>query len=269
MLTEQAGLVEQLKALLEEYYTRYYRDMLGLPDWRSKVAGRLAEEDVEAARIQAVAGIIGRPLAGLRILNLGCGTGGFNVAAERAGGETWGIDANPQAIRICQLRRRLGAGGRYAVARAEELPFPDGVFDLVYCLSTLEHVGGVDQAIRQMVRVTRPGGIVMLYAPNSWGLYENHYKVLWPPRCPRPLARLYLRVLGRPTAFVDTLNYLTPRRCARLFRDAGATVEPFRLVEPTGPAAGLVGRLVQLYYRVFSVNPAIQLLARKAPDRTP
>lgn len=268
MLTERTILAEQLTRLLEEYYTRYYRDTLGLPDWRAKVAGRLREEDVEAARLGVVADIIGRPLTGLRVLNLGCGTGGFNAAAERAGAETWGIDANPQAIRICQLRRQLGAGGRYVVALAEELPFADDVFDLVYCLSTLEHVGQVDRAIRQMVRVTRPGGMVWLYAPNSWGMYENHYKLFWLPRLPRPLARLYLRALGRPTAFVETLNSLTPGRCARLLRDAGATVEPFELVKPAGTAAGL-GRLVQLYYRVFSVNPAIQLLARKATGRKP
>lgn len=262
-------LVDQLRALLEEYYTQYYRDTLGLPDWRSKVGGRLGEEDVEAHRVEAVSLIIGRPVRGLRVLNLGCGTGGFNVAAERAGAETWGIDANRQAIRICQLRRELGAGGRYAVTRAEELPFQDDAFDLVYCLSTLEHVRDVERSIEEMVRVTRPGGAVMLYAPNSWSMYENHYKVFWLPRFPRPLARLYLRVLGRPTKFVETLNYLTPTRCARLLRKAGATVEPFGLVKPDGRASGLVGRLVRLYYRVFNIAPAIQLLGRKTPRKPP
>jgi 2-polyprenyl-3-methyl-5-hydroxy-6-metoxy-1,4-benzoquinol methylase len=266
---ERTALREKLSALLEQYYARYYRDTLGLPDWRARVAGRLREEEVEAGRMEAVADIVGRPLCGLRVLNLGCGTGGFNVAVERVGAESWGIDTSLAAIRVCDLRRRLGQGGRYAVAGAEALPFPDGQFDLVYCLSTLEHVADVEWVICEMVRVARPGGAILLYAPNSWALYENHYKIFWPPRCPKPLARLYLRLLRRPTGFVDTLNYLSARRCARLFRRAGATVAPFRLIKTDGPVAGLSGRLARLYYRMFRVQPAIQLVARKGAAGRP
>lgn len=253
----------RLKSLLETYYTRYYRDTLGLPDWRTKVSSRLSEEDVESGRIPKVVEALGRPLAGLRVLNVGCGTGGFNAAAEQAGARTWGIDASDDAIRICEVRRELGAGGRYAQAAAEALPFPDGAFDVVYCLSTLEHVAEVEAAVAEMVRVLRPGGTVLLYAPNAWALYENHYKIFWLPRCPRPLARLYLRLRGRPAGFVDSLNYLSARRCVRLFRRAGTTVAPFGLVRMDGPGSGWSGRLARLYYRALRVKPAIQLMARK------
>jgi 2-polyprenyl-3-methyl-5-hydroxy-6-metoxy-1,4-benzoquinol methylase len=259
----------RLRTLLEAYYTSYYRETLGLPDWRAKVSGRLSEEDVEASRIQSVVDALGRPLRGLRVLNVGCGTGGFNAAAERAGASTWGIDASDDAIRICELRRALGAGGRYARAAAEALPFPAGAFDVVYCLSTLEHVESVEAAVAEMVRVLRPGGAVLLYAPNAWALYENHYKIFWPPRCPKPLARLYLRLRGRPTGFVDTLNYLSARRCTRLFRRAGATVTPFGLVKMDGPVSGWSARLSRLYYRTFRVEPAIQLVARKGGAARP
>jgi 2-polyprenyl-3-methyl-5-hydroxy-6-metoxy-1,4-benzoquinol methylase len=259
----------RLRTLIEAYYTHYYRDTLGLPDWQVKVLGRFTEEDVEATRIQAVAGALGRPLRGLRVLNVGCGTGGFNVAAERAGASTWGIDASDDAVRICELRRAIGAGGRYARAAAEALPFSDGAFDVVYCLSTLEHVESVEAAVSEMVRVLRPGGAVLLYAPNAWALYENHYKIFWPPRCPRPLARLYLRLRGRPAGFVDSLNYLSARRCTRLFRRAGATVTPFGLVKMDGPTSGWSSRLARLYYRTFRVQPAIQLVARKGAAGRP
>jgi SAM-dependent methyltransferase len=266
---DRAELAERLHGLLEQYYARYYRDTLGLPDWRAKVVGRQREDEVEATRIQTVADAVGRPLRGMRVLNVGCGTGGFNVAVERAGAESWGLDANPDAIRICDLRRALGAGGRYAVAAAESLPFRDGAFDLVYCLSTLEHVADVEATVREMVRVARPGGSILLYAPNGWALYENHYKIFWLPRCPKPLARLYLRVRGRPTRFVDTLNYLSLRRCVGLFRRAGAVVEPFGLVKADESQTGVAGRLARLYYRVFNIQPAIQIVARKGTFRRP
>jgi len=269
-MAERVATLDALRDHLCAYYTRYYRDTLGLPDWWAKVNGRLAEERVEGERIGIVTEALGRPLRGLRVLNVGCGTGGFNVAAERAGAETWGIDASADAIRICALRRALGAGGRYAVAAAEALPFPDGTFDLVYCLSTLEHVADVERAVREMVRVLRTGGAVMVYAPNSWAPYENHYKLLWPPLAltPRPLRRLYLRLRGRPTAFVDSLNYLSRRRCARMLRRAGAVdIQPFGLASLDGVGTGTGARLLRLYYGLFRIAPAIQLLARKTTVR--
>ncbi len=266
------GTAGRLRNLLEAYYARYYRDTLGLPDWQTKVAGRLNEEDVESGRISTVAKVLGRPLGGLRVLNVGCGTGGFNVAAERAGAATWGIDANAEAIRICGLRRALGAGGRYAVAGAEALPFPDGAFDLVYCLSTLEHVRDVEAAVREMMRVLRPSGALMLYAPNGWAPYESHYKIFWPPLAlaPRFLLRLYLRLRGRPTAFVDSLNCLSVRGCWRLLRRAGATsIEQFGLSSIDGAGSGSGAQLLRIYYRAFGIQPAIQLIARKATSARP
>src|SRR5207245_1731412 len=79
------------------------------------------------------------------VLNLGCGTGGFNVAAEEAGARVVGVDADPDAIAICELKRRV-RGGRYVRAAAEALPFRDGAFALVHCFSVIEHVESVELA---------------------------------------------------------------------------------------------------------------------------
>src|ERR1700693_1870152 len=147
----------RLKALLDRYYTRYYRDTLGLPGWRERVAGRLAEQEFGREQLRGIQRALGG-FEGKRLLNIGCGPGGFNVAAERAGARTWGIDASQEAVAICGLRRALGAGGCYAAAAAEALPFLDGAFDLVICLSTLEHVADIGASLREMVRVLRSGG---------------------------------------------------------------------------------------------------------------
>ncbi len=258
-----------LRDRLRTYYTLYYRDTLGLPDWAGRVQTRLGEEGIEASRIPALEKIVGRPFRDLKILNVGCGTGGFNAAAERAGARTCGVDANPGAVEICALRREASAGGRYLAATAEALPFRAGSYDLVHCLSTLEHVDDVEQAIREMVRVTRPGGAILLYAPSMWALYENHYKLFWLPCFPRPLARLYLRMRGRPTEFLGTLNYLSSRRCWRLFQAAGTRVERFALASHHGAVTGWTGRLVHCFYWVFRIQPAIQLIARKTAASVP
>jgi len=250
---------------LSRYYTRYYRDTLGIPEWQRLVARRLQEEELDTERVSRIQRLIGRRFDGMRVLNVGCGTGGFNVAAEQAGADTFGIDTNPDAVTICRLRAIDGGGGRYARAQAEALPFRDNVFELVYCVSTLEHVADVGLTLREMVRVLRPGGTLFLYSPSGWALYESHYKLPWLPGCPRPLARLYLRALGRPTAFVETLNRLTKRCCWRLLEAAGAVVEPFPVDIDLGSGRGPKARVARAYYRVLKVEPYIALLARKRP----
>jgi SAM-dependent methyltransferase len=249
-----------LRTLIEAYYTRYYRDTLGLPDWQLKVLGRFTEEDVEATRIQAVAEALGRPLRGLRVLNVGCGTGGFNVAAERAGAGTWGIDASDDAVRICELRRAIGAGGRYARAAAEALPFSDGAFDVVYCLSTLEHVESVEARRQRITRVLRPGApcCSTLQTPGRSG-----WQIAWPH--PPAQALACLSPAGRPTGFVDSLNYL--RRAAAIVPPGGAANHALRSGQDGLP--GLLATLARLYYRTFRVQPAIQLVARKGASARP
>jgi SAM-dependent methyltransferase len=248
-----------LRGRLEDYYTQYYRDTLGLPGWRERVAGRLGEQEFGAEQLSGIERLVGA-FSGRQLLNVGCGTGGFNVAAERAGARTWGIDASQEAVAICGLRRALGAGGRYSTAAAEALPFRDGAFDLVVCLSTLEHVADVNTSLTEMVRVLRPGGGLFLYAPSGWACYESHYKLAWLPWFPRPLARVYLWLRSRPTGFVETLNSLSARRCRRLLEAAGARVE--ELSVGTEDQAG--GPLLRAYYRTLGVKPYIALVARKA-----
>ncbi len=70
---------------LEAYYTRYYRDTLGIPEWRELVAVRAADEAYEARRLARLEEALGDPARGRALLNVGCGTGGFNVAAKRTG----------------------------------------------------------------------------------------------------------------------------------------------------------------------------------------
>ena len=172
-----------LRERLTRYYVDYYRDTLGLPDWSARVTARLTEEETDAGRVERIEVALGS-LAGRSLLNVGCGTGGFNVAAARAGVRSVGVDASVEAVAICELKRALGSGGCYAAAEAEHLPFRGASFDLLACISTVEHVRDVGAALREMVRVLRPGGTLFVYAPSGWALHEKHYKLRWLPLVP-------------------------------------------------------------------------------------
>lgn len=245
---------------LRQYYTRYYRDTLGIPGWRDLVRVRLDDAAYEGQRLARLERALGRPVRGLRLLNLGCGTGGFNVAAEAAGAFTWGVDVDPDAVAIAGARHPRG---RIARAAAEALPFQTGSFDVVYCMSTLEHVADRTQTLRESARVLGPGGALYLHTPSRWSCFETHYKLLWVPGLPKRLGRAYLAARGRPPAFLDSLSLSTIGECTRVLVSAG--MRTIRVLEGDVDRAvgGPLWPVVRSYYRVLRVRPSIELVATR------
>ncbi len=251
----------ELRSRLRHYYTTYYRDVLGIPDWSALVELREDEERQERGRLDRLRRLLGGDVRG-RILNVGCGTGGFNRVAEEAGAQPVGVDADAEAIAICALKREKTAGP-FVRAAAERLPFPDSTFDVVYCFSAIEHVESVEQSVAEMVRVTRRGGLIYVHTPNAWSWYEGHYKLLWVPFLPAALGRLYLRARGRPSEYLATLRRLTPGAMRRAFARAGLRDLRFHDDAPPRESVGPLRVPIGLYYRLSGVSPFIELVARK------
>jgi SAM-dependent methyltransferase len=104
-----------------------------------------------------------------RVLDVGCGEGRFCRLLARAAVQTTGID--PTAALIEAARRRH-PDGRYVMARAENLPFPDGSFDLVVSYLSLVDIEDLRAAVAELARVLAPGGkllIANLASHNSAG----------------------------------------------------------------------------------------------------
>lgn len=246
---------------LRRYYTAYYRDVLGIADWSALVRLREHEDVQERSRVERLRGLVGDALLRGRVLNVGCGTGGFNAAVAAAGASCVGVDADAEAVAICAAKRP--AAGLCARAASEALPFRARAFDLVHCFSVIEHVGSVEATVGEMVRVTRAGGAIYVHTPNAWSCYEGHYKVFWLPFLPRPLGAAYLALRGRPTAYLATLRRLTRGRLVRAFRAAGVTALAFHDDEPRRESLGRLRLLTDVYYRAFGVAPFLELVARK------
>jgi SAM-dependent methyltransferase len=253
----------ELRERLRRSYTAYYRDTLGIPDWPILVTLREDEEErLETGHLDRLRRRVGdAPLRG-RLLNVGCGTGGFNVQAAAAGARTVGVDDDAEAIAICGLKAAR-AGGVFVRARGEALPFADGVFDLVHCFSVIEHVASVEATIAEMVRVTRPGGLVYVHTPSAWSLWEGHYKVFWLPFLPPAVATLYLRLRRRPVAYLGTIRRLTPGRLRRAFARQGVRDTVFYTDTPARESLGRLAGPSALYYRLTGTSPFVELVARK------
>jgi len=117
---------------------------------------------------------------GKRVLEIGVGLGTDFVRFARAGAEVFGVDLTERSVSLVRDRLALeGLDGDVQVGDAESLPFEDGTFDVVYSWGVLHHTPDPAQAIREAVRMVRPGGrlCVMLYARRSWvafGLWARY-----------------------------------------------------------------------------------------------
>lgn len=106
---------------------------------------------------------------GARILDAGCGSG--RVLDELARfGRVSGVDLSSDAVAAASAR------GHARVSRApiEELPFPDSSFHLVTCLDVIEHIRDDRRALRELFRVTRPGGHLVVTVPAYQALWSAH-----------------------------------------------------------------------------------------------
>lgn len=105
---------------------------------------------------------LGEPLGAVgRSLEIGAGTGYFSLNLLLAGivEEAVCTDISPGMVEALRANaRRLGVELETAVARAEELPFPDESFDLVLGHAVLHHLPDLERAFRELHRVLRPGG---------------------------------------------------------------------------------------------------------------
>ena len=108
---------------------------------------------------------------GKRVLEVGVGLGSDFVRFVRAGAIATGVDLTDTAVDL--VRRRLEHEDLVAAvqrADAEQLPFADGSFDLVYSWGVLHHTPDTRAAVEEVRRVLAPGGEarIMLYARHSW-----------------------------------------------------------------------------------------------------
>lgn len=106
--------------------------------------------------------------ASCRILDAGCGSG--RTLDELSNyGEVCGVDLSSTAVATSRAR-----GHEAWVAAVEELPFEDGLFDLVTCLDVVEHTPDDRRTLRELRRVTRPGGVLLVTVPAHPVLWSAH-----------------------------------------------------------------------------------------------
>ena len=145
--TNKENEIEKIRKFYdEEYYGR------------GSVAHRLPWHSRRAA------GLLG-DVAGKKILDVACGLGDWlGHFRDRGASAISGIDLSSRAIEACRGRYPTGD---FHVGAAETLPFADASFDIVTCMGSLEHFVDKPAALKEMLRVARPGAQFVLLVPNA------------------------------------------------------------------------------------------------------
>src|SRR5215471_450799 len=101
---------------------------------------------------------------GMRVLELGCGTGYFTRELARSGADVVAVDVSPELLEVAKVDRPA-ENVRYEIQNAWAMSYPDVHFDSVVGSSILHHLE-IKEALREIHRVLKSGGTIYFTEPN-------------------------------------------------------------------------------------------------------
>jgi methionine biosynthesis protein MetW len=143
---------------LKEYYnTAYFR----------KPEALFREED----RLKKVLKIMAKHDGGV-LLDIGCGNGGITAVLREAmrSKEAYGVEVSPEGV---SLANQKGIKAYETDVSNSKLPFKDGFFDVVFCGEVIEHLFDPDFLLKELQRVLKSEGILILTTPNLAAWYNR------------------------------------------------------------------------------------------------
>jgi ubiquinone/menaquinone biosynthesis C-methylase UbiE len=148
-------LMDQEKGQLFDQWPKAY------DEWFTTPIGSL----VKRYEAQLILDLL-RPEGSEAILDAGCGTGIFSLDILSSGSKVIGVDISlPMLLRAGEKLK--GFPFRMVLADMLYLPFPEGVFDKATSITALEFIRNAEVAVKELFRVTRKGGIIVVATLNS------------------------------------------------------------------------------------------------------
>jgi len=116
---------------------------------------------------------------GRSVLEIGCGAGVDLARFAKGGADVTGVDLSASAIDLARTNfAQQGLSGRFEVADAERLPFPDTAFDLVYANGVVQYTANPRRLVEECRRVLKPGGEAIFQVYNRWSWLNALSKVM-------------------------------------------------------------------------------------------
>jgi 2-polyprenyl-6-hydroxyphenyl methylase/3-demethylubiquinone-9 3-methyltransferase len=159
------------------------------------------------------------PLAGKRVLDVGCGGGILAESMARKGADVSGIDLSDKALKVADLHSlESGIQVHYEKIAVEELAAREPAsFDVVTCMEMLEHVPDPGSIVRACAALTKPGGQLFFSTLNR-NSKAYLFAILG--------AEYLLRMLPRGTH--DYAKFITPAELSRFIRETGLELDALK-----------------------------------------
>ncbi|MBF0371309.1 MAG: methyltransferase domain-containing protein [Magnetococcales bacterium] len=133
------------------------------------------------------------------VLDAGCGNGRFMETFPK-GAISVGADAS---LNLLAIARRKGRGHHHVCCELEHLPFRSGTFGTVISCRVLQHIQNQEKAVREMGRITRSGGDVILQVYNNWNLKTLYKNIRMSPRWRRIFNYPFRKIFRSMSPFSD------------------------------------------------------------------
>ncbi|MBI3229021.1 MAG: bifunctional 2-polyprenyl-6-hydroxyphenol methylase/3-demethylubiquinol 3-O-methyltransferase UbiG [Burkholderiales bacterium] len=157
-----------------------------------------------------------RPLAGLKVLDIGCGGGILAESMAKKGAQVTGIDLSEKALKVADLHSlESGISIQYELISAEEMAAREaGQFDVVTCMEMLEHVPQPASIVAACAQLLKPGGHVFFSTLNR-NPKSYLFAILG--------AEYVLRMLPKGTH--DYNKFITPAELSQYVRTCGLELQ--------------------------------------------
>lgn len=160
-----------------------------------------------------------------RVLEIGVGVGTDHIALAEVGAYLAGIDITQRSIDLTRKNLEMrGFSSDLKIADAEQLPFEDNVFDMVYSFGVLHHIFDIRKSLAEIHRVLKPGGQILI------GLYHKKSFFYWfkivqfPWRSNKRIYENFQAIeIGQRESKADIIvNAYTKEEIIKLFKDFDA-----------------------------------------------
>lgn len=137
-------------------------------------------DKVEYPRNDRIVDLIQRYTKKGRLLDIGVGTGLFMGIAQKKGFEVFGLDVSSYAIKAVGKKLNIKSEKKLVVSELTEKTYASNYFDVVNMRHSIEHVSDPEKLLKDVYKILKPGGIVAIATPNSFGWHAKLFKELWP-----------------------------------------------------------------------------------------